>query len=54
MTPVLTTTSIVNHQCIDTKCEVFLLHIKVSLECAETTTVTELDYSLKVDWIFHC
>ena len=54
MTPVLTTTSIVNHQCIDIKCEVFLLHIKVSLECAETTTITELDYSLKVDWIFHC
>lgn len=53
MTPGLTTNCIINHQCIDTKHEVFLLHIKVSLECAETTTVTELDYSLKVDWISH-
>ena len=53
MTPGLTTNCIINHQCIDTEHEVFLLHIKVSLECAETTTVTELDYSLKVDWISH-
>ena len=53
MTPILTTNCIINHQCINTKYEVFLLHIKVHLECAETTTVTELDYSLKVDWISH-
>lgn len=53
MTPVLTTTCIVNYQCIHRKCEVFLLYIKVSLECAEITTVRELDYSLKFYWIFH-